>query len=120
MERSEEVDKYIAGLPEACRSLIEEMRNYVFEIAGDNSEFEERFAYQIDVYKYKGKALFSLAGFPNHCSLITQDKDIAVKIPELKGYKISGTSIHFTEEHPIPKELLEKIIKLRIGSRDNG
>ena len=33
---------------------------------------------------------------------------------ELKGVKISGATIHFTPEKPLPRELVEKIVRERI------
>jgi uncharacterized protein YdhG (YjbR/CyaY superfamily) len=117
MEKNREVSKYYAAAPERFRTALEEIRKNIFEILADEAEMSENFSYQIAVYKYGKKPLFSVAYFKNHCSLITQDKDIADKISELNNYKISGTSVHFTEKQPISRKLLEKVLKLRIQSR---
>lgn len=118
MERSVEVDKYFANAPDKFSPLLAEIRDNIFEILVDEPEMSEVFSYQIAVYKYGRKPLFSLAYFKGHCSLITQDKNIGEKLSkELEGYKISGTSIHFTDENPILFGLLKKIIQTRLASR---
>lgn len=117
MERNTEVDNYIASAPEGFIPLLEQVRDWIFELTADVPEMQEAFSYRIDVYKYGKKPIFSLAHFKNHCSLITQDKEIRDKFPdELEGFKVSGTSIHFSPQRPISKQLLEKIINLRLAN----
>jgi len=115
MEKNKEVDRYIAETPEEFRELLSNLRDQIFEYF---PEATETFAYRIPVYRYKGKPIFSIAAFKDHYSIITQDKDITDKIPELKDYKTSGTTIHFTAQKPLTANLLEKIIKHRVSDRD--
>jgi uncharacterized protein YdhG (YjbR/CyaY superfamily) len=114
MERNREVDKYIKSTPKHFRQAMVALREKIFEYF---PEGEEVFAYNIPVYKYKGKALFSIAAFQDHYSVITQDKDISAKVPELANFKISGTTVHFNEKQPISDDVLAKIIQVRMKSR---
>jgi uncharacterized protein YdhG (YjbR/CyaY superfamily) len=34
---------------------------------------------------------------------------------ELKGVKASGATIHFTSENPLPRELVERIVRERMA-----
>jgi len=53
--------------------------------------------------------------WPKHCSLYAVSKELlALHADELKNYKISGTTIHFTPEKPLPLTLIKKIIKARV------
>jgi uncharacterized protein YdhG (YjbR/CyaY superfamily) len=116
MENDKLVDKYFAAAPEKYQKILTAMRESIHILL---PEGEERFAYQIAVYHYKGKPLFSLAYFKDHCSFIVQVKDIDKIFPkELAGFKISGTTIHFDEKKPLPEETLIKLIAFRKASRD--
>ena len=33
---------------------------------------------------------------------------------ELKGVKVSGATIHFTPEKPLPKDLIQRIVRERV------
>lgn len=118
MNRNKEVDNYIANASDEFRPLITDLREKIFKYFPKG---EETFAYRIPVYRYLRKPLFSIAVFKNHYSIVTQDKNIQEKLPnELKGYKVSGTTIHFNQENPITDELLQKIIKIRVTDRENS
>lgn len=36
---------------------------------------------------------------------------------ELKGLQVSGATIHFPPDKPLPRELIEKIVRERIQAR---
>jgi len=113
MERNKEVDRYIVSVSDEFRPLMTELRDNIFILFPQG---EETFGWNIPIYKHKGKALFSIAAFQDHYSIVTQDHDIATKIPELANYKVSGTTIHFTAKQPANRALLEKIIQHRLSS----
>jgi uncharacterized protein YdhG (YjbR/CyaY superfamily) len=37
---------------------------------------------------------------------------------ELKGYKVSGATIHFTPDKPLPTALVTKLVKERIAENE--
>lgn len=112
-----EVTEYYLKAPIEYIELLKKARQDIFEITSNITEMSEVFSYQIAVYKYGKKPLFSIAYFKNHCSFISQDKNIVAKIPELNDFKISGTSIHFDNQHPLDTKLLKKIISVRLDER---
>lgn len=117
MKKEEQVSKYYSEAPKEYKKLLLKMRENIFEILSNIPEMSEVYSYRIAVYKYGKKPLFSIAYFKDHCSLITQDKNIATKIPEVASYKVSGTSIHFDNNHPISYALLSQILNLRLSDR---
>jgi len=108
------VDEYLAELPEEQRNTLEELRKAIKEAAPDA---EEVISYRIPTYKFHGP-LVHFAAFKNHLSFFGVNKSIfEIFKDELVDYDISGTTIHFTPENPLPETLVKKIVKKRI--KDN-
>lgn len=111
------VDEYLQALPVNIRDLLEKLRRAIKAAA---PKAEEIISYQIPTYKYKGP-LVHFAAFKDHCSLVVINKNIlTIFSKELQGYKISGTTIHFTPDKPLPAALVQKIIKARIKDNEEG
>ena len=109
------VDEYLKALPEDVRTTLEKLRHTIKAAA---PEAEEIISYQIPTYKYMGP-LVHFAAQKNHCSLTFVSANI-LKIfeKELKSYKVSGRTIHFTPDKPLPASLVEKIVKERIRENE--
>ena len=114
MQKDPKVTKYVTETPAKFRRLMIELRENIHELFPQG---EEVFAYNIPVYRFHRKPIFSIAVFKDHYSLVTQDKEIAQKIPELGNFKISGTTVHFTTEKPLTRELLREVITQRLADR---
>lgn len=116
MNQNKEVNRYISEVSDEFRPYLVSVRDWIFKYLPDG---QETYAYHIPVYRYKGKPIFSIAAFKDHYSLITQDKKIGEKFPDdLKNFKISGTTIHFTKKNSLTEGLLKKIIQDRVASRN--
>lgn len=108
---AETVDEYISQAPLNFRKVLENLRAAIKKAAPDA---EELISYQIPTYKQNG-ALVHFAAFSDHCSLVVVNKDVVESLEkELKKFKTSGTTIHFTAENPLSEKLVEKIVNLRI------
>lgn len=109
------VDEYLQELPQAMRVVLEALRQVIKSAA---PEAEELISYRIPTYKFKGP-LVHFAAFKNHCSLITVNKSIVTDFEaELKRFKITGTTIQFTPEKPLPADLVTKIVMARIKENE--
>ena len=105
------VDEYLRALPEAMRTALETIRQSIKAAA---PQAEEVISYRIPTYKYRGP-LVHFAAFKDHCSLIVVSKSVLeIFKPDLQSYKISGTTIHFSPEKPLPATLVKKIVEVRI------
>jgi len=114
---SGEVDTYLAALPAKTRAVLENLRRAIKAAA---PRAEEMISYRIPTYKYHGPLVHFMAG-KNHCSFIVVSKATLDSFPEeLKGFKTSGTTIHFTPEKPLPANLIKKIIKTRLKENEAG
>ena len=59
--------------------------------------------------------MVGLASQKNHLSFYMMSPRLAVMMKdELKGFEVSGATIHFSSENPLPKSLIEKILKQRV------
>jgi uncharacterized protein YdhG (YjbR/CyaY superfamily) len=106
----EEIDAYLAALPDEIRSSLERLRGIIRETAPDCTE---RLSYQIPVFRLR-RDLVGMSAHKNHCSLHTMSPPLVKAMAqELKGIKVSGATIHFSPESPLPKDLIQRIVRER-------
>lgn len=109
------VDDYLLTVSSSMREPLEKLREAIKKAA---PKADEIISYRIPTYKQNGP-LVHFAAFKDHCSFIVVDKRIIKTFEkELKGYKISGTTIHFTGDKPLPSTLVQKIVKSRIRQNE--
>ena len=109
----QEIDAYLADLPDDIRAALVRVRSIVRETA---PECTERVSYQIPVFRL-GKDLVGLSAQRSHCALHSMSPPLMKAMSKkLKGMriKVSGATIHFTPDKPLPKELIVKILRERI------
>jgi uncharacterized protein YdhG (YjbR/CyaY superfamily) len=106
----------MAALPDEVRATLEKLRETIKAAA---PEAVEVISYQMPAYKYHGPLVF-FAAFKDHCSLFPASKTIVGTFSdELKGYHISGTTIHFSADNPLPAALVQRIVKARIEENES-
>ena len=112
---AEDVDEYLARLPEKDRMALEKIRKAIREAA---PMAKEVISYQMPAYKYKGPVVF-FAAFKNHLSLYGVSKSTVERFrPQLEPFEVSGTTIHFWPEKPLPVLLVKKMVKARIRENE--
>jgi uncharacterized protein YdhG (YjbR/CyaY superfamily) len=105
------VDEYVKTLPLSFRKVFESVRKTIKSAA---PKAEELISYRVPFYRHNGH-LAAFFAAKNHCSFVTMSIPVIKKFKaELKPYKISGTTIQFRPEKPVPAALIRKIIKARI------
>jgi len=112
---AKDVDTYLASAPKELRKALENLRAAIKAAA---PKAEELISYQIPTYKYHGPLVHFVAR-ESYCSFIAVSKTVLEKFKgELAGFDTSGTTIHFTVEHPLPAVLVKKIVKARIAENE--
>jgi uncharacterized protein YdhG (YjbR/CyaY superfamily) len=107
----QEVDAYLAELPEDVRSALERVRDLIREAAPGCTE---RVSYGIPIFRLN-KDLVGISAQKGHCSLHSMSPPLMVAIAEeLKGYRVSGATLHFTSEAPLPRALVLRIVQTRV------
>ena len=105
------VDEYLAVLPLDVKKALQRIRTIINSTI---PEISERIAYKICVFSLK-KDLVGFASQKNYLSFYTMSPQLVQKIKDdLKSFSVSGATIHFATQEPLPKLLIQKILKARL------
>jgi uncharacterized protein YdhG (YjbR/CyaY superfamily) len=110
---SDEVDAYVAALEEPKRSTLEVLRRTILEVIPDA---EEGISYQMPAFRLHGKVVAGFAAFKNHLSYLPHSGSVFPQLPnELARYRTSTGALQFPVDEPLPKPLVEKLIRIRVA-----
>ena len=111
------VDAYLATLPRAERELLEALRTLIKDTI---PHVEERVSYGTTVMFSLGRDLVGFVSQPEHLSFFTTSPKLAQAMRDeiTKTHKVSGATIHFLPQHPLPPGLVKKILRARV--RENA
>lgn len=113
------VDAYLAELPETTRDALEALRRTILAAAPGA---EEVISYRIPTYKYHGPLVHFVA-HEDYCSLIVVSKatlEAFAGALEEGGFEVSGTTVHFAPERPLPPGLVAAIVRARVRENEAG
>ncbi len=111
---AKDIDDYIAPLQKEVRTALQKLSRTIKAAA---PQAEEVISYRMPAFKYHGMLVF-FAAFKNHCSFFAGKKLVKTFSRELKPFKVSNSTIHFTPEHPLPATLVTKIVKARMKENE--
>ena len=107
----ENINDYLKNLPVDVKNALQRLRDIIHKTAPG---VEELISYGMPAFKYHGMLVY-FAAFKNHCSLFGGNGSITTKMKEdLKDFKTTKASIHFTVQKQLPAPLIKKIIKARM------
>jgi uncharacterized protein YdhG (YjbR/CyaY superfamily) len=114
------VDDYLKIVPEDMRVALQKLRNIIKAAAPETTEV---ISYRIPIFKYQGHPLVGFGATENHCSFYMMSSSMIPKLArargaELKGYDVSGATIHFTVDKALPAALETKLVKARIAESE--
>jgi uncharacterized protein YdhG (YjbR/CyaY superfamily) len=111
------VATYLATLPEPEREALGRLRALVKKTV---PQVEERISYGTTVMFSLGRDLVGFVSQPRHLSFFTASPKLAqaMKGEITKTHKVSGATIHFSPDAPLPTRLVEKILRARV--RENA
>jgi len=106
------IDEYLASLGDEQRAALERLRRIIREVAPDA---EECISYRLPAFRLSGKMLVAFGARPNHLAFYPMsDSTVAVFKDELKDYQTSKGTIRFQADHPLPDDLVRKLVESRI------
>ncbi len=111
MEKFKTVDEYIHSFDGEKKSLLTEFRKRIKDLAPDSVE---SISYGMPGYKLNGKPLVYFAAFKNHIGFFPTPSGIDALDEETKPYRTGKGTMQFKLDQPIPWDLVEKIVRLRI------
>lgn len=103
-------DEYIERLSGVAREKIEELRKIIKSVV---PEATEKISYSMPAFDQNGIIVY-FAAFKDHVSLFPTSSGIEHFAKELEKYKISKGTIQFPIDQPLPRELIERIVKFRL------
>lgn len=113
---SAEVDRYLAALDPPRRAALEELRRTILEIVPDA---EQVISYKVPAFKLDGEIVAGFAAFKSHLSYLPFSGSVLARMgTDLESYEMTKSSLHFTVERPLPKELVARLIAVRRGDPD--
>lgn len=111
MSRMGEVDEYVAGLDEPARSAIAAVYRVARATVPDAVEGR---GYGMPALRYRDAALLSVMQAKAHLGLYPfSPAVIAALADELAGFDTAKGTIRFTPQHPLPDDLVERLVSLR-------
>jgi uncharacterized protein YdhG (YjbR/CyaY superfamily) len=112
MHNNPDVDAYMQGLAAADRKALESLRQHIAALMPDA---EQRLSRGVPFFYYKGKCAVGFRASKEHLSFFIMEGHVLKNIKhDLRDYENSSTVVWFTPDKPLPKVLVEKLVKARM------
>jgi uncharacterized protein YdhG (YjbR/CyaY superfamily) len=110
-----DADDYLAALPQEERAALQDLRETIKAAA---PEAVEAMKYQIPIFKHHGD-LVGFAVQKDFLSFYVMSPDLVrERAADIEGFDVSGATIHFSAERPLPPALIEKLVKARVAENE--
>jgi uncharacterized protein YdhG (YjbR/CyaY superfamily) len=107
----QDVDEYMAQLPDDRRAVMEQLRSVIRFAAPDATE---AISYNMPAFRLDGRFLVSYEAFKRHYSLFPWSDEMVEELgEEMKRYAVGKGTIRFPADEPIPLELVTRIVQIR-------
>jgi uncharacterized protein YdhG (YjbR/CyaY superfamily) len=108
--KAETIDDYVAAFSPEVRAILEKIRRTIGTAAPDA---EEAISYRMPTFKQDG-VLVHFAAFKNHIGLYPPIRGDAGLEKAISPYAGEKGNLRFPLDRPIPYDLIERIVKLRV------
>jgi len=109
---AQQIDSYLAALDEPKRSTLEQLRRTILEVV---PEAEQCISYGMPAFRLRGKVVAGFAAFKHHLSFFPHSGSVLSQLgDELADYDASGGTLRFPVDSPLPRDLVEKLISVRV------
>lgn len=113
-----DVDAYLEALPDTRRAALERVRSIVHRSL---PEVEEGRSYGMPAFRYRGRPLLAFAATRQHLGLYPCSGWVVDQVrEELSDFSLSSGAIRFTEDHPVPEAVLQRMLTLRRQEIEEG
>jgi uncharacterized protein YdhG (YjbR/CyaY superfamily) len=109
---TDEITAYIDALDEPKRGTLKRLRETILSVIPDA---EQTISYAVPAFRLRGKVVAGFAAFSHHLSYLPHSGSVFPALSdELASYTKTTGALHFPVDESLPKELVEKLIKVRI------
>lgn len=105
------IDAYLAALPTDQRTALQALRETIAAAAPDAAE---GISYGIPAFRYRGRPLVWYLAAKAHCSFFP-GVALDPHRGDLEGYDVAKGTIRFTPGHPLPANLVGRLVQERIA-----
>ncbi len=115
MTGAEDVDAYVAALPEPARAAVAELRRRARRVVPDG---EESISYGIPTVKLDGQPVVYLAGYARHVSLHPVLDDLDEELAaDVAPYRSGRGTLKMPLTGPVPFDLAERVMRVLLARR---
>ncbi len=112
------IDEYISAFPEDMQIILEQVRRATRNAAPAAAE---TISYQMPTITLNGRDLVSFAAWKHHIGLYPIPAADDAFAQELAPYRAAKGSVRFPLGKPMPYDLIERLVALRVKQRvDSG
>jgi uncharacterized protein YdhG (YjbR/CyaY superfamily) len=113
---SQDVESFLAAVPETQRAALEKLRHTIKSIVPDATE---AVSYGVPAFKYRGRPLVSYGAAKTHCAFYVQSPAVMDDhAADLEGYDTAKGTVRFAPDQPLPDELVRKLVLARMAETD--
>jgi len=106
------VDAYLADVPTDHREALKHLREVILSAVPDA---EQVFSYGLPAFKTEGKVVAGFASARDFCAYYPFSGSTTAEFAdELDGFEQTQGSVHFTPEHPLPDDLVRRMVLSRV------
>ena len=107
------IDAYLAKVSGEKRLALDELRKLLHALLPGA---EECISYGLPAFRLDGKIVAGFAATAKGCSYYPfSGSTLATLKGSLEGYAMTAGALHFTPTKPLPRALLQKLLKARIA-----
>lgn len=107
-----DIDAYLAEVEEPKRSTLEAVRRAILEVVPDA---EQCISYRMPAFKLRGKTVAGFAAFKHHLAYLPHSGSVLDALgDDLAGYTSTKGSLHFPVDEPLPKSMVETLVRARL------
>lgn len=109
---SDEVDRYLARLDEETSRTLDELRRTLLELLTDA---EQGLSYGVPAFRVDGKLVAGFSVAKHHLSYLPHSGTVleAMSPTELEGHDASKGALRFTNDNPLSRDLVVKLVAAR-------
>lgn len=109
-------DEDLSGLTADERDALKAVIDHVAAVAPDAVAGR---SYGLPAFRYHGKPLLGFAAAKGHLSLYPFSPQVLEAVaPQLDGYELSKGTLRFTEDRPVPAQVVTEMVRRRMAEID--
>lgn len=109
---AEEIDRYLSGIEEPKRTTLAKLRQSILRVI---PEAEQGISYGMPAFRVNGKVVAGFAAFKNHLTYVPHSGSVLDQVADdLEGYSRTKSALRFPVEEPLPDELVEELVRVRL------